>query len=185
MLSLADFTLSTKQLANGLTASNPTQRTSNDYRRVLDNAETIYGAAENKLQILLSTNSNNKIEINTFTEPLPTSIELDKVWWATSQDVMKHLEAHGGIPAPSIRDHIQISSSIIGIDDVFTKKQSRRSSMIKMDSALLESAQLLSRKPIQEKRDSMTSSFEINGLNTDTSFKAMYMAEIANMRSKG
>eukprot|EP00593_Proboscia_inermis_P004364 CAMPEP_0171312364 /NCGR_PEP_ID=MMETSP0816-20121228/22626_1 /TAXON_ID=420281 /ORGANISM="Proboscia inermis, Strain CCAP1064/1" /LENGTH=276 /DNA_ID=CAMNT_0011797691 /DNA_START=151 /DNA_END=981 /DNA_ORIENTATION=+ len=188
MLSLADLTLSTKQLASRLTDSNPTQRTSNDYRSVLDNAEIIYGAAENKLQILLSAKSNNKIEINAFTEPLPTSIELDKIWWATSQDVMKHLEAHGGIPAPFIHNHIQIPSSIIGIDDVFTMKQrrrKRRSSIIKTDAALLESAQLLSREPIQQKRDSMAPSFGTNGLDRDTSFKAVYMADIANMRSRG
>ena len=146
MLSLADLTLSTKQLASRLTDSNPTQRTSNDYRSVLDKAETIYGAAENELQTLLSAKSDDKIEIHPFTEPLPTSIELDKIWWATSQDVMKHLEAHGGIPAPSIRDRIQIPSSIIGIDDVFTMKQRRRGSMLKTDAALLESVQLLSRE---------------------------------------
>jgi len=186
MLSLADLTLSTKQLASRLTSSNPTQRTSNDYRSVLDNAEIIYGAAENKLEILLSAKSNNNIEINTFTEPLPTFIECDKIWWATSQDVMKHVEAHGGIPAPSIRDRIQIPSSIIGIDDAITMKQRKRSSILMTDAALLESAQLLSRKSIQEKRDSMTPSFRTNGLDRDTLLTdAVYMAEIANMRSRG
>ena len=117
MVSLADLTLSTKPRLKS--PKNPPQRTAKDFRLVLEEAEIIYGAAENVLNDLIdkSNKTGHNIDIAEFTEDLPDDIGIDKIWWATSRDVINHLRNQGSTSVSSIH-RMNIPSPIMGIGNV-------------------------------------------------------------------
>jgi len=150
----------------------------------------IYCAAENQLQVLLNTSKTRPVEISTFTEPLPSDIGLDKIWWATPRDVMYNLKQHNRVPGRSLRDQIKkVPSPVIGIDDVeiITRQgtNTRRGSMLKTDEALLHSAEILSKTPIQTMQHALLPSFRTSGMDRDTLYGSVFMAESPNLRSRG
>ena len=117
MVSLADLTLSTKPRLES--PKSPPQRTAKDFRLVLKEAETIYGTAENMLHDLIdkSNKTGHNIDIAEFTEDLPDDIGIDKIWWATSRDVINHLRNQGSTSVSSIH-RMDIPSPIMGIGNV-------------------------------------------------------------------
>ena len=117
MVSLADLTLSTKPRLES--PKSPPQRTAKDFRLVLKEAETIYSTAENMLHDLIdkSNKTGHNIDIAEFTEDLPDDIGIDKIWWATSRDVINHLRNQGSTSVSSIH-RMNIPSPIMGIGNV-------------------------------------------------------------------
>ena len=210
MVSLADLTLSTKPRLKS--PKNPPQRTAKDFRLVLEEAEIIYGAAENVLNDLIdkSNKTGHNIDIPEFTEDLPDDIGIDKIWWATSRDVISHLKSKGSRSTSVSSTHrMHIPSPIIGIGNVekllvpstttsvgrprlhrLEEEEQEGSTLLKVDAGLLRASRRLSvvgTVGTMEGRlsNSIRASFRTSGIDRGTLFGSVFLAENPNMRSRG
>jgi len=207
MVSLADLTLSTKPRLKS--PKNPPQRTAEDFRLVLKEAEIIYGAAENVLHDLIekSNKTGHNIDIPVFTEDLPDDIGIDKIWWATSHDVISHLKNEGSRSTSLSSTHrIQIPSPIMGIGNVeklllpsrprlnrLEEEEQEGSTLLKVDTALLQSSRRLSVGTVGRlsvgtvgtMEGTINASFRTSGIDRGTFFGSVFLAENSNMRPRG
>ncbi len=96
MVRLADLSLSLRSIkkrpsSEALYPSNQAQRTSIEFHNVLEDAGVIYRNAETYLRKVMdrSDESDTSLLADLYTEELPSDLDMDMVWWATTDDLVK------------------------------------------------------------------------------------------------